>query len=132
MGKLTRLPSRLSPMPPRLVAAPEDRKERERYRDAQPWRAWYKTKRWQRLRWLVLVRDLFTCQRCGKVEADTSQLVADHRKRHRGVEALFWDILNLWTLCKPCHDGWKQAQERSGEPDPDDLRGHNGGPPLGR
>lgn len=113
MGKLTRLPSRLSPMPPRLVAAPEDRKERERYRDAQAWRAWYKTKRWQRLRWATLVRDLFTCRwpGCGKVEANTSQLVADHREPHRGDEGKFWDPTNLWTLCKSCHDSRKQAEE---------------------
>lgn len=62
----------------------------------------------------VLVRDLFTCQRCGVIEADTSQLVADHKRPHRGVEALFWDITNLWTLCKPCHDSWKQREERRG------------------
>jgi len=114
MAKMARLPGLLPTLPPVLVAAPEDRKERERYRDAAPWRAWYKTRRWQRLRWSVLVRDLFTCQRCRRVEADTSQLVADHRRPHRGVEAAFWEEGNLWTLCKPCHDSWKQAEERSG------------------
>lgn len=102
-------------MPPRLIAAPDERKERQRYRDAQSWRAWYKTKRWQDLRWSTLLRDMFTCQRCRRVEADTSQLVADHRTAHRGDEVLFWDPLNLWTLCKRCHDSWKQRQERSGD-----------------
>ena len=60
----------------------------------------------------VLLRDRFTCQKCSHLEADTSQLVADHKQPHRGDEALFWDVLNLWTLCKPCHDSWKQRQER--------------------
>jgi 5-methylcytosine-specific restriction protein A len=83
-----------------------------------------KTARWQKLRMSVLVRDLFTCQRCGRIEGDTSLLVADHKRRHNGVEALFWDILNLWTLCKTCHDGWKQRQERGGH------FGHNGGPAI--
>lgn len=116
MAKLARLPSRLSSLPPRLVAAPDDRKERGRYRDAQPYRRWYKTARWQALRWAVLLRDLFTCQwpGCGKVVADTSKLVADHRVPHRGDEALFWDDANLWTLCKHCHDSRKQSEERSG------------------
>jgi len=127
MGKLARLPSRLAALPSRLAAAPDDQKERQRYRDAQPWRAWYKTARWQALRWSVLVRDVFTCQRCKRVEADTSQLVADHRKAHRGDERLFWDIGNLWTLCKRCHDSWKQRQERGSG-----MAGHNGGPPLDR
>lgn len=113
MGRLTRLPSILSTLPPRLASAPDGRVERDRQRDAQPWRKWYKTARWQKLRWFVLVRDLFTCQRCRTLKSDTSQLVADHRKAHRGDERLFWDPGNLWTLCKTCHDSWKQRQERA-------------------
>ena len=68
--------------------------------------------RWQKLRWSVLVRDLFACQMCKCVEADTSKLVADHRTPHRGDEALFWDASNLQCLCKDCHDRLKQAEER--------------------
>lgn len=80
------------------------------------WKAWKKTARWQCLRWSVLVRDRFTCQRkgCGRIEADTSQLVADHIKAHKGDERLFWDEANLQCLCKPCHDGPKQSFERTG------------------
>jgi hypothetical protein len=111
MGRLKSLSSRLSSPRSRLTYLPGDRQAFDRKRDEQAWRRWYKTARWQKLRMDVLIRDLFTCQRCGHIEADTSQLVADHRKPHRGVEALFWDILNLWTLCKPCHDGWKQRLE---------------------
>lgn len=77
-----------------------------------PWRAWYKTARWQRLRWQVLVRDLFTCAMCGRVEAETRRLVADHVVPHRGDEALFWAEANLQCLCAPCHDGAKQRIER--------------------
>lgn len=78
------------------------------------WRRWYKTARWKDLRWTVLERDLFTCQRCGHVEGDTRLLVADHRRPHRGDEALFWAIGNLQCLCKGCHDGAKQSEERRG------------------
>lgn len=61
----------------------------------------------------TLTRDLFTCQMCGRIEANTSALVADHRKPHRGDERLFWDPANLWTLCKsPCHDKHKQREEQ--------------------
>jgi 5-methylcytosine-specific restriction endonuclease McrA len=49
---------------------------------------------------------------CGRIEADTSKLVADHIMPHRGDERLFWDEANLQCLCKACHDGVKQAAEQ--------------------
>ncbi|TPW28600.1 HNH endonuclease [Martelella alba] len=86
----------------------------ERRRDqVVAWRSWYKTTRWQKLRWSVLKRDGFTCAMCGKVEADTSQLVADHMTPHRGDAVLFWDRDNLQCLCKTCHDSEKQRAERA-------------------
>lgn len=39
--------------------------------------------------------------------------VADHIKAHRGDEELFFDPENLQSLCKPCHDAHKQAQEHN-------------------
>lgn len=97
------------------VAVAGDEVARSRRRDAdQPWRRWYKTAQWQRLRWSVLMAGLFRCARCGQVEADTSQLVADHVVAHRGDETMFWDAGNLQCLCKGCHDGAKQAEERRG------------------
>ena len=77
-----------------------------------PWRRWHKTARWQRLRWSVLVEELFTCRMCRRIEADTAALVADHVVPHRGNEALFWDRANLQCLCKACHDSAKQRAER--------------------
>ena len=80
-------------------------------------RSWYHLARWKHpergLRIQVLTRDLFTCQwpGCGRLEADTSRLVADHKVPHRGDPTLFWSEANLWTLCKPCHDRLKQAAE---------------------
>jgi 5-methylcytosine-specific restriction enzyme A len=82
--------------------------------EAQAYRHLYKTAAWQRHRWAILVRDGFTCQKCGKLEAQTSQLVADHRQPHRGNLDLFWSEANIWTLCKPCHDSGKQSEERTG------------------
>lgn len=77
----------------------------------QPWRRWYKTARWQRLRWSVLVRDMFTCQMCKRVEPDTSKLVCDHVTPHKGNEARFWSG-PFKTLCKDCHDSHKQASDK--------------------
>jgi len=63
----------------------------------------------------TLERDLFTCQHadCGRLECNTSLLVCDHIKPHRGDERLFWDPSNLQTLCKSCHDTVKQAAEQA-------------------
>jgi 5-methylcytosine-specific restriction endonuclease McrA len=82
-------------------------------RASPPWRAWYKTARWAALRLSIFLRDLYQCQRCGKLEGNTSLLVCDHRKPHRGDQQLFWDENNLQTLCKGCHDRDKQREEQA-------------------
>lgn len=71
---------------------------------------WYRTARWQKLRWSVLVRDLFTCQLCDHIEPDSARLVCDHVTPHRGDEAAFW-AGPFQCLCKPCHDSQKQKEE---------------------
>ena len=115
MGKLKALGGRLVTLRPALGSL----QPIERTADAErtifsPWRKWYHTARWKALRASVLLRDLFTCQwpGCGFMTSDTSMLVADHRRPHRGDEVLFWAEGNLWTLCKPCHDSKKQREER--------------------
>lgn len=113
MTRLTALKPRLSPLRPRLAQRDDARAELDRVRDQRGWRKWYKSARWRTLRLAVLTRDLFTCQwpGCGRVEPDTSKLVADHRRPHRGDETLFWDERNLWTLCASCHSSAKQREE---------------------
>lgn len=49
--------------------------------------------------------------------------VVDHKVPHRGDSALFWDRSNWQSLCKLCHDGWKQRQERGGVAASCDLAG---------
>jgi len=117
MGKLRSLKPRLSTMGARLGRAPEDEPDRHRRRDAeQPWRRWYKTKRWQDLRASILVRDGYVCQATGvllvgKHPAPNSPVV-DHKRPHRGDADLFWDPANLQAVSKEYHDGAKQRQER--------------------
>lgn len=114
MARLATIKPRLTAERPKLQA-PKNSAGRSQYRDdSQPWRAWYKTARWQRLRWSVLVDAMFTCAMCKRIVSDTSQLVGDHIIPHRGDEALFWDAANIQCLCKPCHDRHKQAEERRG------------------
>lgn len=113
--RLKSLPSRFAPLPLRVGAQAKGAK---RDRNASPWRGWYKTARWQKLRTEVLARDAYTCRACrrvcaGKYPADDSPVI-DHIQAHRGDERLFWLEPNLQVLCKaPCHDSHKQKQEQA-------------------
>ncbi len=117
MGRLKTLPSRLGKLAPALgyVDAPTRTPDAARSFFA-PWRKLYGTARWRETRLRIFARDGFTCQHpgCGFMTANTSKLICDHRKPHRGDEALFWDDDNLVTLCKPHHDRDKQRAERAG------------------
>ena len=113
MSKLKALPARITAPPNRIGPADSTERSLDRYRaQATPWRAWYGLKRWADLRRRIFLRDLFTCRRCGLLEGDTSKLVANHRRPHRGDAVLFWDEANVETVCTPCHDGPIQAEER--------------------
>lgn len=110
--KLKQLKPRIGSMPSRVSGFGSET-QRTRMRDrVSAIRKEYKTARWQHLRWQVLQDALFTCARCGKAEANTARLVADHKEPHRGDPTLFWDRANLQCLCKTCHDSAKQAEER--------------------
>jgi 5-methylcytosine-specific restriction endonuclease McrA len=116
MGKLKAVGSQLTRLKPTIgMLRPIERTETQERMLFAPWRKWYNTARWRALRLVVFARDLYTCQRpgCSFTSANTSQLVADHREPHHGDEQLFWDQDNLQTLCKPCHDRWKQRAERA-------------------
>lgn len=115
MGRLKCAPPLLSAPPPRLGSAPIDTPGRDRERNSfNPLRALYNTARWKRLRMATFERDDFTCQMCGRLEGNTSLLVADHRRPHRGDLTLFWDDANIQTLCaSPCHSKHKQRLEQA-------------------
>jgi 5-methylcytosine-specific restriction enzyme A len=97
----------------------QTREERIARRDGSGWRLWYKTARWQKLRWAVIIRDACICSRCGRVGNPLVRkggdqrdvLVANHIKPHRGDAALFWDETNLETACLPCHGSVIQKEE---------------------
>lgn len=105
----------LSPVTKRLShssIAPDKTYDEKRQKNVT-WRKWYKLKRWADLRWRVLVDAMFVCAKCHQLEGDTSKLVADHVRPHRGNPELFWDYNNLQCLCKQCHDRDKQREERA-------------------
>lgn len=47
------------------------------------------------------------CHRC-----PNPATVVDHKIPHDGNMKLFWDHNNWQPLCAPCHNSWKQSQER--------------------
>lgn len=110
MGRLKQLKPTVGSLAPRLGRMTDDQGHS---RALEPWRKWYNLAAWSRLRLEVLVRDGFECQACHHIDPTGRQLVADHIKPHRGDRDLFWSAFNIQTLCKPCHDGGKQRQERA-------------------
>lgn len=99
-----------------------NRKADERRAD-RPSRRWYKLAAWKGpngRRALQLKREPL-CALCPEWSKQPAK-VADHVVPHRDNYVLFWHG-ELQSLCKACHDGKKQRQERRAE------RAHPGGPP---
>lgn len=95
----------------RTRSAADDRRVYDAVRQAsEPWRAWYKTAAWLRMREAQLAAEPL-CRMCLAEGRTTPASVADHPKPHRGDPALFWGQ-KLDSLCKPHHDRDKQAQEK--------------------
>ena len=120
MARLKTLKPRLGTARSRLGNSPSSERDRSRQRDkSAPWRAWYKTARWQRLRKKILARDKYQCQVTGDLLIGThpapNSPVVDHKVPHRGDEKLFWDEDNLQAVSKKYHDSEKQKQEWRGD-----------------
>lgn len=85
--------------------------------EAQEYRKLYQTKQWRVLRERVLLRDAFKCQHkgCGaflkRGRTHQHSAVIHHLKPHKGDLDLFFDIDNLASVCKSCHDGAIQSSE---------------------
>lgn len=117
MARLTHLPSRLGFATDRRSYPTDPAKGPAPVQHSQPWKAWYKTARWRRLREQVLIRDAYTCQRtgqvCGGKHPAPDSPVVNHKRPHRGDERLFWDIENLEVVAKSVHDSAIQAEEQT-------------------
>lgn len=86
--------------------------EYERRRAAEkPWRRWYQTARWSRLRAAVL-HDCPTCIRCSARGRTVRATVVNHIRPHKGDPELFWLRSNLEPVCDPCHNGPIQREEQ--------------------
>ena len=117
MGKLSLPASRLSVPSRRMTFGSDTAAGPSSVQHSAPWKAWYKTARWRRLREQVLIRDAYTCQRtgqvCGGKHPAPDSPVVNHKRPHRGDERLFWDIENLEVVAKSVHDSAIQAEEQT-------------------
>ncbi len=117
MTRLTHLQPRTSFAPDRRAFPTDQAKGPKPVQQSQPWKAWYKTARWRRLREEVLIRDAYTCKRtgqvCGGKHPAPDSPVVNHKRPHRGDERLFWDIENLETVSKAVHDSAIQREEQA-------------------
>ena len=67
----------------------------------------------------ALERDRYTCRRCGcfVLEGDRHHpraAVVNHKVRHKGEPALFFDLGTTETVCKQDHDTLIQREEARG------------------
>lgn len=77
---------------------------------SRPWLSWYSTREWATLRAAQLRAEPF-CRLCMKVGRSRPAVVVDHIVPHKGDRVLFFDPLNLQSLCRHCHDSVKQSWE---------------------
>lgn len=73
----------------------------------------YNTTAWKQLRRWHLAQ-FALCELCLQRGHVTPASVVHHIDPHRGDEAKFYDRSNLQSVCKTCHDGACQQQEKSG------------------
>lgn len=110
-------------MPP-IMRPPGARDKRERDRDfdsvrrsVKPWRAWYGRAAWRARRADQLAAKPY-CERCERYGAQRLATVVNHVIAHKGDWSLFIGGA-LESLCKPCHDGEVQREERAAARQPD-------------
>jgi 5-methylcytosine-specific restriction protein A len=69
--------------------------------------------RWDRYRARYLHEHPW-CASCALQGRKTRATVVDHKVPHKGDHRLFWKPENHQPLCKTCHNGPKQSEERTG------------------
>ena len=81
--------------------------------EAAAYRKHYQSARWKALRRAQLQAHPL-CAMCMEQGRVTAACIVDHKTPHRGDMALLFDAGNLQSLCKPHHDGAKQAEDHAG------------------
>ena len=103
---------------------PVSNRKRSQLRSAAgaAYQAWYKTAAWLAIRTRRLRQEPL-CRICEARGVITAATVCDHVTAHKGNRELFFSFENTQSLCKPCHDSVKQAEERRGHVIGTDAKG---------
>lgn len=104
------------------MALTDKQRPHHRRPEAEQYRKLYRDKRWcgpHGVRQQALLRDLYTCQRCGCLLITGNRhhpraAVVNHKRAHKGDEALFFDLENTESVCKADHDALIQKEEARG------------------
>lgn len=87
----------------------------------------YGSMQWRHIRLAVLDRDEFLCQQCLRMGRETLLSISSpvhHKTPHKGDRKLFFDMENLESVCKCCHDTIMQMAEKHGYSQACDVNGH--------
>lgn len=68
------------------------------------------TRQWDKAR-LQHLNEHPLCVICSAAGRITQATEVDHIKAHHGDMALFWDVTNWQSLCRPCHEGKSSAEQ---------------------
>lgn len=82
----------------------------KRYGESAAWQRLYKTARWARIRQAQLSAEPL-CVMCLESEDVTEATICDHVEPHKG-DAILFHSGPFQSLCKACHDKYKQREER--------------------
>lgn len=99
--------------------------------EAEAYRHLYMDSRWRGphgIRRQALKRDGYTCKRCGCILVEGNRhhpqaAVVNHKVKHRGDAALFFDLANTESVCKSDHDALIQKEEARGYMIGSDING---------
>lgn len=84
-----------------------------KYNNNNSWHSLYDTALWKRIRYNQL-EAMPLCSYCLDQGHTVAANIVDHIKPHKGDISIFYDLANLQSLCKKCHDSHKQRLEKSG------------------
>lgn len=82
----------------------------KRYGDSAAWQHLYKTARWERIRQAQFASEPL-CVMCLQSEEVTIATICDHINQHKG-DTIAFHAGPFQSLCKSCHDKFKQREER--------------------
>lgn len=100
---------RLSTIKPRLQMAEGRKIAQAKYQAESTWGSGRGGRPWRRIRDRILLRDKYTCQKCGHIGDD---LEVDHiiNRAQGGTD----DDVNLQSLCIPCHKAKTATESAAG------------------